>query len=816
MKHPAIIRCLVLSLLFPMTAAVAQAQEYPPVIPFVTQGTDFWVAFPWLSVEGYDNTHFCLYVVSERDCEVTVSNEAMDYHQTYQIERRYMAGPETNYFEIPRNVAYSSDEYVPGLPPEQQPANQPSYRCFHITSTDTIALYAQLFHHYYNHFSPTNILPTEMLRDEYVLQMVPHTPYNCHQKYAIVATEDSTVVDIVLSDTTWMGHRAGDTITVTLNRGQFYYLRTPIFSYEDASGWFPPKLRYPHHILGATIQPLLAQHIDKFDLSGTLVKARDCKRVAVFAGTGTNVWVPDYVSQKRIDITNWPKAIYKQLAPTRFGGFEHVVFPIYPAALYLDSAFVRITALYDNTVVSYEGRNVVTLNARETYWCVFPTYLRPSIIHTSRPAMCYYYGWGDGTFNHVRPTEYWLNSWGNFCTFCWHDESNNRYFRRFETHIIIQSDQTANVRLDAYPLDDTSFHPIPGTSYSYANFDFWPQVESDHGQGTHQWRSLGGAPYMAMISHDFLPIYVAQYQPGNSYFYFGDVLVDSMPQGYGQCRYDSVAMRVYAEHPADSIVWDFGDGTPQVAGPYAENTSCTHLYDTAGHFTIRAIVIFPYEGCFTRPYDTLSWDIEIYGPVDSNIYVNQCIGAYTFRDQTYETNGVYSYYAPRHGLECDTMFHIHFTTCPHCSYHSDTISPDQLPYTYNNVVFTQETHNTFIHLDIGDECDSIINYSLIVIPNWGEKPIDSVFIQAPNVFTPGLSSNNIFQLYCSPHILQAQVSVYDRRGSFITRFDGLSGHWDGTAHGQPCPQGTYVYYVRYIDTHDHSWKTFCGTVTLIR
>jgi gliding motility-associated-like protein len=60
------------------------------------------------------------------------------------------------------------------------------------------------------------------------------------------------------------------------------------------------------------------------------------------------------------------------------------------------------------------------------------------------------------------------------------------------------------------------------------------------------------------------------------------------------------------------------------------------------------------------------------------------------------------------------------------------------------------------------------------------------------------------------------VSVYDRRGDIVTEFDGLTEYWDGTSKGRICTQSSYVYYVRYIDGHDSSWKTLTGTVTLLR
>jgi gliding motility-associated-like protein len=165
---------------------------------------------------------------------------------------------------------------------------------------------------------------------------------------------------------------------------------------------------------------------------------------------------------------------------------------------------------------------------------------------------------------------------------------------------------------------------------------------------------------------------------------------------------------------------------------------------------------------------------------------------------------------------CDTLWHIDLTLCPHCHWEYDTVAPDELPVYFNGNTYNTEIHDDPIYISIPDTCDSIIFYTLIVIPSWGDAPIDSVWIQAPNVITPNLETNNIFAVACSHHILKAEVSVYNRYGSRVARFDGLTGSWDGTHQGQPCQQGTYVYHIRYIDTKDNNWKVLDGTVTLIR
>ena len=91
--------CTLLTTLL-LTASL-HAQQNDPYdqrgVQFAAQGTDFWVCFP-RTYNGFSENHSRLYVVSERDCDVTVSNPLLDYSQTVHIMRREMCGPDTNYF----------------------------------------------------------------------------------------------------------------------------------------------------------------------------------------------------------------------------------------------------------------------------------------------------------------------------------------------------------------------------------------------------------------------------------------------------------------------------------------------------------------------------------------------------------------------------------------------------------------------------------------------------------------------------------------------------------------------------------------------
>ena len=202
-----------------------------------TMGTDFWVSFLYFTYQytapQYSVTLHAL-VSAPHTCSVTMSNPSTSWNYTFTVS----AG-QIQYVDIP---------YVSGCTANScQAANS----AVHVTSTDTISLYLVNLGH--NSIDITNALPTESLGSDYMVQAYPSklsTDYR--SEVVIVATQDSTMVDIHLTAATLNGNSAGSNITVMLNQGQAYQLR------GTASG--------------------------EGDLTGTTINARDCKKIAVFSG----------------------------------------------------------------------------------------------------------------------------------------------------------------------------------------------------------------------------------------------------------------------------------------------------------------------------------------------------------------------------------------------------------------------------------------------------------------------------------------------------------------------------------------------------
>ena len=97
-------------------------------------------------------------------------------------------------------------------------------------------------------------------------------------------------------------------------------------------------------------------------------------------------------------------------------------------------------------------------------------------------------------------------------------------------------------------------------------------------------------------------------------------------------------------------------------------------------------------------------------------------------------------------------------------------------------------------------------------------PLHKVSYYVPNVFTPDRNDNYRWAPSIQGNANEIQVWVYNRQGLQVCYFSGSEGYWDGTdMYGQRCPQGTYVYIIRYRNTlNPEITQEVKGTVTLLR
>ena len=87
---------------------------------------------------------------------------------------------------------------------------------------------------------------------------------------------------------------------------------------------------------------------------------------------------------------------------------------------------------------------------------------------------------------------------------------------------------------------------------------------------------------------------------------------------------------------------------------------------------------------------------------------------------------------------------------------------------------------------------------------------------APNAFTPDEATNNTFTVFYDG-IVEYELYIYSRQGNEVFHSTTLGEAWDGQHNGHACPQGSYVWILKYRSEIDpRNWHTDKGTVTLLR
>lgn len=97
-------------------------------------------------------------------------------------------------------------------------------------------------------------------------------------------------------------------------------------------------------------------------------------------------------------------------------------------------------------------------------------------------------------------------------------------------------------------------------------------------------------------------------------------------------------------------------------------------------------------------------------------------------------------------------------------------------------------------------------------------PVHDESIWFPNTFTPGSNDeNDHFRIVSTFPLLQFEIYIFNRTGQMVYTSTDPNEGWDGTdLHGQPCPQGAYVYYYRYSILGIDDFYPGAGTITLLR
>ena len=516
---------LIFAVLFSITSA-SFAQNIS------TQGTDFWVSFmtnghkrhPGAPNDGNWILTQLLFS-GKRDCNGTITNPQTGWTTNFTVNASSITT-----VEIPEDQAY-----IDGT------SEQVQNKGLQIITDDTVSVFCTNIA--YLSFDASYVLPLQSLADEYIIQTYdqsnsPGQPYqkqNQTSAFLIVATENNTTIDIIPSVKTLNGHMPEQTITINLDKGQTYQVRSDN-----------------------------AQENNQRDLSGTRVTARNNKPIAVFNGN-TLTAVPqngssfDHVFEQTMPVQSWGRKFVATCSIDR------------------EKDYVKVTSASDNNTVLKNGQVLVNLQANESYTFELPSQEHSCFIETSGPAAVYLYNITRGGNNIGDPSVVWISPIEQrideitFTTF------HNSSYADIDNHyvnIIVSSNDVGNVVLDGNPIPANQFESVNGSDlYSFTRLNIQHGVhhlECFGGFNAHVYGFGNAKGYAYMVGSKTIDL--------STRVTMNETFVPK--QGtYEYCPDATITFEAEVNLENTSIQWDFGDGTTSTQNPVDHNYAEKRIYE---------------------------------------------------------------------------------------------------------------------------------------------------------------------------------------------------------------------------------------------
>jgi len=302
-----------------------------------TEGKDFWVTFLQADQDANNDLTQSLSFSSRENCEVTVTQPFTGWDTTLNVNANQLVQLQLYSGNVIGSTARAAQAQS-GIICYSVNSQKVDTCALHVTASANIAVFATSYKK--ATFDATNVLPTASLLDEYVIQTYTPSDHGGVSStqgshFCIVAAENNVIVDYIPTvetqavrnaktrqaggysltheDSLYLNWQQGDTMTTPiLKKGQVYYVWTGKADDEIA------------------------------DISGTWVKARDNKKIAVFQGCPhTNI---PYQTKER-------DHIFSQAMPTQYWGNTFAV----TASNGRGRDIYRIMALNDETEVYLKG-----------------------------------------------------------------------------------------------------------------------------------------------------------------------------------------------------------------------------------------------------------------------------------------------------------------------------------------------------------------------------------------------------------------------------------------------------------------------------
>ena len=555
-----------------------------------TEGKDFWVTF--LRAADNNPTELKLTISAKDSCLVTIANpNDAQSSFTFKVGDNSCieVGTNTRVQDVngrnktlDQSLCYSSNN------------SQATYTALHVTATKDISLFAGNYRD--KSFDAANIIPTAALLDDYLVQTYPPSDHEDNPQgshFAIVAVEDGqTTVDYTL--TAAANSQTIGAHSVTLSKGQVYYVWTGL-NKDDAA-----------------------------DLSGTTVKARNNKKIAVFQGCPhTNL--PNHVRDR--------DHIFSQAMPTAYWGSEFAI----TASRHHRRDIIAVMAINDGTEVyinDEDGEKVLVhtfdfTQDKKRYWtfeigeelayCADKEGESPShgklpeplvidsscYLTTSCPAGVHLF-MVSNRYDNLTPTVksdtlvsdpamLWISPIEqvikeiNFATY--KTQQAKEHYMNIVTTTANVPNMTWTDENDVEHAIQQYFHPLSGNAdYSFA------RIQIQHGH--HNIKGYGG--FLAHV-YGYGERESYAYSCGSSTiqrsvtFNGQPLMIDSIYPGKF-CLNEDIEMKLnIGNNDYESIVWNFGDGITATADPNASNEEkkqTSHVYTTPGWYDLTVSAVY--------------------------------------------------------------------------------------------------------------------------------------------------------------------------------------------------------------------------------
>lgn len=394
--------CLTLSIVFPSVSLSEDDVQYIKKNP---EGTEFWLLFQQNfqrpEKNKTDKQTLQLFITSDFDDTIRVSIDAIGFSQRYVIKKNIVQT-----VKLPIEAQFLEIEI-------------PRKMGIHVVSTKPIMVYGL------NHKKMSTDtylgLPVKVLGNSY--RAVAMTVIGEFvSQIGIVATQDSTTIEIVPTYSLLSGRPANVPFRIVLNRGDAYQVTA-----DDKIS-------------------------SKNDLTGSLIVSN--KPIAVFSGhqcanVPVAVGTCNHLVEQLPPISSWGKQFY-------VGQFKG-----------RSKSTYRIIANENNTVVFEDNKQVAVLEAGQFYE---NNNLRSVVqVNATKPILVTQYSQGmrngdslgDPMMLLVSPTQQFLKKY-RFAT------PVSGAWKHF-INVIVPSDNVASVRLDSARVDAIQFNKIGMSNYSFAS-----------------------------------------------------------------------------------------------------------------------------------------------------------------------------------------------------------------------------------------------------------------------------------------------------------------------------------------------------------